>query len=271
MNYRHIYHAGSFTDVFKHWILSLIIEKLCIKDTPFCLLDSHAGLGLYDLQHPHAQKTLEYKVGIEKLLDKQLDVDFQKYIAIVNKYMEEKGLYPGSAAIMHSFLRPADRLLLSELHPEDFAILQNNFKHDRRVKIFNQDAYIFLKANLPPKERRGLIFIDPPFEQTNELEQVYAALKESLKRFATGVYVIWYPIKDRKVIEKFYKQISALSLQSLLYVEICSNENIGMQLNSCGMLVINPPWKLAETINASMPKLLQYLQFDHGTFKVVQI
>lgn len=269
MNYRHIYHAGNFADVFKHWILTLILDKLSLKPSPFCLLDMHGGLGVYNLNHTHAQKTLEYKSGIEQLLSKQLAPEFQSYIDIVRRFAEQENLYPGSVAIMQAYLRENDRLFIAELHPEDYKILCENFNNDKRIKIFNQDSYATLKSLLPPKERRGLILIDPPFEQVDEFTRIVTALMEAIKRFATGMYIIWYPIKDRKIVEKFYKEININVLQPKLYIEIHANEQVLNQLNSCGMLIINPPWKLAELLRANMPELLKYLNFSHGTYLLV--
>lgn len=268
MNYRHIYHAGNFADVFKHWILTSILTKLCIKPSPFCLFDTHAGLGLYDLQHANAQKTLEFKSGIEQLLDKNVAPEFTAYINIVMQYKKQHGMYPGSAAIMQEFCRDNDRLILSELHPEDYEVLHGNFKFDKRVKTLHQNGYTTLKALLPPAERRGLILIDPPFEETNEFEQIVNSIKESLKRFATGIYAIWYPIKDRKQLHKFYRDIEKLPIANAFYVELHANESILNQLNSCGMLIINPPWQLQETLEHSMPQLISYLNFKHGTFEL---
>lgn len=271
MNYRHIYHAGNFADVFKHWVLTLILEKLCQKDTPFCLLDTHSGLGLYDLDQPQAQNTLEFKTGVAKLLQHKVDPIFAPYVNLVKESMEIHKAYPGSAAIMQAFLRAKDRLLLNELHPEDFAVLQQNFVGDRRIKLFNQDAYQCLKALLPPPERRGLILIDPAFEKKDETTQIVQGIEAALKRFATGIYVIWYPIKDRQLITKFYTAMRRLSLPPSISVELHANQNIGTQLTSCGLIVLNPPWKLVENLTGNLPKLLQYLDFSHGTYNILEL
>lgn len=268
MNYRHIYHAGNFADVFKHWVLTLILQKLCQKDKPFFLLDTHAGLGFYDLHHVNAQNTLEYTTGIDRFIKHKVALEFEQYVQIVNQYIQQYNIYPGSPAIMQHFLRSDDRLFLNELHKDDYLVLRENFESDRRVKILHEHAYQCLKALMPPKERRGLILIDPAFEERDEIEQLINATAEALKRFATGIYVIWYPIKDRKIIEKFYRKLSTLPLPQSVYVELHANENIGTQLSSCGLVIINPPWQLVETLQENMPLLLKYLNFSQGTYKI---
>jgi 23S rRNA (adenine2030-N6)-methyltransferase len=268
MNYRHIYHAGNFADVFKHWILTLILDKLCVKDAPFCLLDTHAALGFYDLQHAHAQKTQEYKSGIARVLEHSPTPAFRSYVDIVNKYQHDHNAYPGSGAIMHEYLRDNDRLILNELHPEDYQALIDNFKGDKRVKIMQQDAYVCIKALLPPKERRGLILIDPPFEKTDELVKIITSIKDGLQRFATGIYAVWYPIKDRKQIAKFYRDLATLDLKNSLGIELHANDSILDQLHSCGMIIINSPWKLREELEANLPILIKYLELSKGTYKL---
>lgn len=269
MNYRHIYHAGNFADVFKHWVLTLILDKLCTKPTPFFLLDAHGGLGFYNLHDIQAQKTLEYKSGVELLANQTTGPSFKAYVEIVRSY-SQANIYPGSVAIMQSYLRENDKLFAAELHPEDYQTLHENFKNDKRIKVLNQDAYMTIKALLPPKERRGLILIDPPFEQVDEFAKITVALQEALKRFATGIYAVWYPIKDRKLVDQFYNKINATVSQSKLRIEIYANEQVLNQLNNCGMLIINPPWQLAEVLKSNMPQLLQYLNFTHGTFRIIE-
>jgi len=266
MNYRHIYHAGNFADVFKHWILTLLLEKLIQKPTRFFVLDTHAGLGSYNLQHLNAQKTLEQDSGIKKLMPHKLADDFIAYYNIVTQDNPLLAFYPGSPKIIQHYLRAADKLFAAELHPEDFLVLQANFNYDKRVKVLNQNGYQAIKALLPPAEKRGLIFIDPPFEITDEFAQIVAALSTALKRFAHGIYAIWYPIKDRTAVEKFYIQMANLPITKAFYIELHANALILNQLNSCGMLIINPPWQIEQTLMNNMPKLIEYLNFTRGTF-----
>jgi len=271
MNYRHIFHAGNFADVFKHWILTLVLEKLVEKPAPFCIIDTHAGLGMYDLKDANARKTLEYATGVQLFLESNVDPSFQSYYKIVNEFKKEFDLYPGSPAIISEFLRSNDRLWCAELHPEDYLVLQQNFRNDKRIKTLHQDGYTTLKALLPPNERRGLIFIDPPFEQKNEVEQLIESLKEGLKRFAHGIYAIWYPIKDKNLVNKFYRDLIDLSITDSFYVELHANTVVSNQLSSCGMVIINPPWKLKEKLKDKMPLLLKYLHMDQGKFRIQEL
>ena len=267
MNYRHIYHAGNFADVFKHWILTLLLAKLTEKTTPFCIVDTHAGLGQYDLNNPNSQKTLEYSSGIEKIMTQIPGPAFTDYYKIIaDNY--KNNIYPGSPKIIQSFLRQNDRAFLSELHPEDYKVLCANFNNDKRIKIFNQDAYQTVRAVLPPLEKRGLVLIDPPFEQTDEFKQIIKALQQGLKRFAHGMYAIWYPIKDHDLVEEFYRDLASLKLEKVLRIEIHANTQILNGLNSCGMVIINPPWQLEQQLEDNMPKLLEYLAFESGSYSI---
>lgn len=271
MNYRHIFHAGNFADVFKHWILTLILEKLIEKPTPFCVIDSHAGLGLYNLKDPQAQKTLEYTSGVETFLKKQSDPSFETYYKIVFSFMTSMGLYPGSPAIIQDFLRSDDKLWCSELHPQDYLVLKQNFDSDSRIKVLHKDGYQSIRALLPPAQRRGLVFIDPPFEEKDEVEQLLTALKNGLKRFSHGIYAVWYPIKDQGLVQKFYRELIDLDLKESFYVEFHANSNVSNQLSSCGMLLINPPWQLDRKLKESLPLLLKFLDLENGGFKIQKL
>ncbi len=258
MNYSHSYHAGNFADVFKHAILVSLIEALQRKESGFCYIDTHAGAGLYDLSSDTAQKSKEYKSGISLLLDQSCHDNIMTYVNCVKKANPESELryYPGSPYIAHSLLRAQDRMVLSELHPSVYQTIKERFAHDKRVSTHRLDAYQSLKAFLPPKERRGLILIDPPYEQQNEFSHLINTLPLALKRFATGVYAIWYPIKDRPPIERFYQELKKLIEQPMLIAELCIYpESSAQHLNGCGMLIINPPWQLDKQINGYLPQL----------------
>ncbi len=268
MNYRHIYHAGNFADVFKHWILTLLLEKLLEKPTPFFVLDTHAGLGIYDLKHINAQKTLEQDSGVQRILHAKLAPAFQAYYDILCTDNNPSERYPGSPKIIQAFLREHDRLFAAELHAEDYATLRDNFKYDKRIKVLHQSGYEAIKALLPPLERRGLVLIDPPFEKTDEFKQIIAALQDGLARFAHGIYAIWYPIKEQLQVHRFYEKLDRLPISKYLYVELHANEAILEQLNSCGLAIINPPWQLEQKLQENMPRLLQYLHLANGSFKL---
>lgn len=254
MNYRHIYHAGNFADVFKHIILICLLESLKKKDTAFCYLDTHAGIGTYDLQQVEAQKTQEYHLGIEKILQQAVIPysEIQTYIDIVKSFNTGEALryYPGSPCIARDLLRPQDRMIICELHPDDFFLLKQEFRHDPQVAVHHQDAYLAMKAFLPPQEKRGLVLIDPPYEKTNELDQIIKSMELALKRWAGGIYAIWYPIKDKVFHERLQKKLRELTDKEILFTEfsIPAVDPLHMTLSSNGVAIINPPWLLDQKI-----------------------
>lgn len=254
MNYRHIYHAGNFADVFKHSILTLLIQNLLRKDTPFCYLDTHAGIGVYNLLSILAQKTKEYELGIARILKcENHPAELDKYLAIVKKLNVNNmtiSNYPGSPYIAYSLLRPIDRMILLELHHEDIFTLKEKFFNNKQVSVHHYDGYQGLKAFLPPKERRGLVLIDPPFEQPDEFEQIIAGLKVALTRWATGIYAIWYPIKDIKAVNQFKFNLHNLGIKNLLIKELIIEkyDTTSNAFRGCGMAIINPPWQFDQLV-----------------------
>src|SRR3546814_577166 len=229
MNYRHAYHAGNFADVVKHAVLALAIARLKVKDAPFCVIDTHAGIGRYDLGAPAASKTGEYKTGIARLLARDpetLPDELRPYLAAVKALnggaLKNGGLrwYPGSPRLVRSLLRRQDRLVALELHPEDAAALAALFERDPQVKVQQADGYGGLKALLPPRERRGLVLIDPPFEERGEFERLVQGLRQAYRRWATGHYVIWYPIKGRPPVAAFHDALKATGIERILTVEL---------------------------------------------------
>jgi len=264
MNYRHIYHAGNFADVLKHYILSLVMQKMHEKEAPFCAIDTHAGIGLYDLSTQEVGKTLEYQGGIQKIFDRpSVEASFEAYLKIVAGYnlgQTQLTYYPGSPCILKAFLRKQDRLRLSELHPEDYETLRQLFKHNSQVEVFHQNGYVSLKSLLPPPERRGVILIDPPFEKRDEFNHLLKGIQEAYKRFATGIYLIWYPLKDKTSIQKFYADIKALYIPKILCVEFYTNEiEASLKLSGCGLIIINPPWQIDKVLTSTLQILLSYL------------
>jgi 23S rRNA (adenine2030-N6)-methyltransferase len=263
MNYRHIYHAGNRCDVFKHLILALILQKFTEKDTPFCVLDTHAGIGEYDLDSVEAQKTNEAREGILALLAANPSAAcLQPYLQCV-KNTAETMRYPGSPLIARAFIRPTDRLILCELHAQDAHTLKQHFHHDPQVHIHHRNGYEALGALLPPTEKRGLILIDPPFEKTDEFSTMALALRGALKRFRQGVFALWYPIKGRAMVEDFYAQLQSHSLPEALQIEWLFFPTLQPdRLNGCGMLILNPPWQLEAHVAQSMEIIAQALGIE---------
>ena len=249
MNYRHAYHAGNFADVMKHALLALVIEHMKKKDKPFFLLDTHAGTGATDLTGVEAQKTGEYLNGIARLLDTSAPHPLlAPYLDAVRALGGTPlARYPGSPALMTHLARAEDRLAFCELHPEDAGTLHLNFRRDARVKTHEMDGYTALKAMLPPKERRGIILIDPPFEQRDEYARLVEALAEAHRRFATGTYMIWYPLKDPAVSGEFLERLAADGPPKTLALELQVMATDPMRMTGSGMIVVNPPFVLTET------------------------
>ncbi len=271
MNYRHIYHAGNFADVVKHATLALLIERLKAKDTPFCVLDTHAGIGRYDLSAPEAQKTGEFRAGVLRLLEaerRRLPAELDPYLSVVRGLNKGKpGLrwYPGSPRLALDLMRPQDRLVLFELHPDDARTLGALFAGDRRVSVTNADGYIALKAVLPPKERRGLVLIDPPFERKDEFERLARGLRHAHRRWATGQYALWYPIKARAPVQAFHDTLRASGIARILAAELLLRPATDPeQLNGCGLILVNPPWRMDATLKALLGKLAEFFAAARG-------
>jgi 23S rRNA (adenine2030-N6)-methyltransferase len=259
MNYRHAFHAGGFTDVLKHATLALVIEHLKTKEQPFCFVDTHAGIGRYDLWSEPAQRTGEYRAGILKVVRDPLP-ELAPYLELV-RAMNGGGphvrWYPGSPGLVQALARPQDRIVLLELHPEDARTLAAAFADDRRVQVQQADGYIGLKALLPPKERRGCVLIDPPFEVTDEFERIVRGLGHAHRRWATGTYVIWYPIKHRGPVQAFHDALAATGIRRILVAELLLRADTDPdQLNGSGLAIVNPPWRLAESLERMLPALL---------------
>ncbi len=264
MNYRHIYHAGNFADVFKHIILIALIERLKLKEAAFFALDTHAGIGMYDLKSEEAQKTNEADGGISKFYFREVRNPLIKtYIEIIKKYNPDGGLnyYPGSPVLVSNLMRQQDRFIANELHPEDVETLKiNNANLYRKFKILNFDAYQTLRSNLPPKEKRGLVLIDPPFEKTDELETLTESLKQALKKWGNGVFMIWFPIKQTLDIDLFYNNIIANNFPKATAIECLLNyRNAPKDLNGCGVVIINTPWQFEQTIKELKSELQEYI------------
>jgi 23S rRNA (adenine2030-N6)-methyltransferase len=276
MNYRHAYHAGNFADAFKHIVLVALIKAMSRKDKPFCFLDTHAGIGIYDLMATAAKKSGEADSGITKIYNApNPPALIQDYLACVAQFNEltpdQLRYYPGSPGFARRLLRPQDKMVLTELHEDDWQSLKKNFPHYKQVAIHHQDGYQALKAFLPPKERRGLTLIDPPYEKPNELTTVVTALAEAVTRFATGVFALWYPIKDSRSLTKLHHAFQNKLPYPLLITELCIYpETLGTELNGCGMLIVNPPWQLHETIQEILPWLWNVLSPNkQGRYNII--
>jgi len=268
MNYRHAFHAGGFSDVLKHAVLALVIEHLKRKATPFCVVDTHAGIGAYDLAGAAAGRTGEWQGGIAKVLaDATAPPSLAPYLDAVRGLNPDGALrfYPGSPLVARHLMRRGDRLMACELHPEDAALLADSFRGDGQVKVTALDGWLALKSFMPPKERRGLVLIDPPFEAVEEFDRILRGLRDGLRRWATGVYLVWYPVKHRAVVAAFHDDIVAAGIPRVLVAELSVAPLVDTgPLAGAGMLVVNPPWQLDDTLRALLPWLARTLGRDGG-------
>ncbi|WP_266170098.1 23S rRNA (adenine(2030)-N(6))-methyltransferase RlmJ [Dyella subtropica] len=275
MNYRHAYHAGNFADVLKHTVLLALIEALRAKPTPFCVIDTHAGSGCYALDSHEAGKTGEYKDGIVRLLFPDLHKTdtsnagslpplLRRWLdAILDLPGNEDGLklYPGSPLQVANAMRAEDSAQLCELHPEEATRLRELFRLDHRVHVHERNGYEALKALLPPKEKRGLVLIDPPYEaQEAEYRVIEQALKAALQRWPTGMYAVWYPIKQRSQVQPFLRWTQRCGARRVLRAELLVHpDDSPLRLNGSGMVILNAPWKLDDALREPLRALSRLL------------
>jgi 23S rRNA (adenine2030-N6)-methyltransferase len=291
MNYRHAYHAGNFADVVKHATLALVIEHLKLKPAPFRIIDTHAGLGRYDLGADEAVRGGEWQGGIGRLLTAPLPPDIAEILApyLATIAAENPALapgappavYPGSPRIARHLLRAGDQLVVNELHPDDHATLDALFARDRQTRVLALDGWAALKSLLPPKERRGIVLVDPPFEEPGELARLTQGLREAARRFATGTIILWYPIKDLRPVFAFRREVEELGLEKVLGVELLIRDPerdatrpppdqrsaagpTGPGLAGCGLVILNPPFLLKATLDVLIPFLASRLAQGPG-------
>lgn len=260
LSYRHIYHAGNFADVFKHVVLLQILRALLRKETPFFVLDTHAGIGRYELALAEAQKNREFENGVARLLEcadpPAAVADYLEQVYAQNPRGHDLAYYPGSPCLIRALLRAQDRLVLSELHPADYVELKRLFAGDKQAAVHQQDAYRGLKAFLPPAERRGLVLIDPPYERKDEYERVAENLAAACKRWPTAIYMIWYPILSRSLATRFHQAVMATGIRKILCAELCIDADTDRTaFVGSGLLIVNPPWQLQEELAAQLPWL----------------
>ena len=272
MNYRHAFHAGNHADVLKHYVLSRLIALLSRKEAAFAYLDSHAGIGLYDLRGDQASRTGEWLEGIARLWQ-ATDVpdpllDYLEVIRAMNPDGELRH-YPGSPELARLLTREQDRLHLNEKHPEDGRLLKENMHGDRRVAVHLGEGWYVPRALLPTREKRALLLIDPPFEQVDEMERCAQSLSEAIGRMRQAVVAIWYPIKDLRQLRRFYSDLQKSKAPKLLRVELyVHSTDEAARLNGSGLVISNPPWGLEDELKQILPWLSQLLGQSQGGWRM---
>ncbi|OBX09309.1 23S rRNA (adenine(2030)-N(6))-methyltransferase RlmJ [Gallibacterium genomosp. 3] len=263
LSYRHSFHAGNYADVLKHIVQLLILEALQQKEKGFLYLDTHAGAGLYSLQSFEAEKTAEFTEGIGYLWERDdLPEIVRHYLQQVKQInpKDKLNFYPGSPLLAANLLRPQDRAILTELHPSDYPLLRKNMQKFSNIQVKRENGFQQLKSALPPKERRGFVLIDPPYELKEDYQLVVEAIVEGYKRFATGTYAIWYPVVLRQQIKKMIHSFEATQIRKILQIELgIRPDSTQRGMTASGMIVINPPWKLESQMREILPYLSEVL------------
>jgi 23S rRNA (adenine2030-N6)-methyltransferase len=271
-SYIHRYHAGAYADVHKHLALVALVEQLRKKETPFCVLDTHAGEGLYDIHDAKSQKTAEFKKGFRQLIDlENAPALVQGYLDIIQEYNPgpSKHIYPGSPAIIAHLLRPQDKAICIEGHPQASAQLQQNFKRNQAIHIHDRDSLEGMQALVPFKEKRGLIFIDPSYEVKTEYQQIPKALLMSYTRFPQGIYAIWYPLLPAKSHQEMLTAIQRSSLTKVWYCEWIpypQPQEEGVGLMGSGLVIVNTPWQFDKTMKETFLWLNKHV-YQKGQFR----
>lgn len=269
MNYRHAFHAGNFADVFKHALLARLLVYLAKKDAPFRVIDTHAGEGAYDLASEEAERSPEWRGGIARLADlsaagEEVRDLLAPYLDIVGPLDAEgrPARYPGSPLIAQALMRAQDRAVFCELRPEAFEALRRRLRRDERAKAVQIDGYTGLPAFVPPKERRGLVLIDPPFERRDEYDALFAAFREAHSKWPTGVYALWHPIKDASA-KGFYRALAESGVRRVLQLELSVGGETA-RLSRAGLVVVNPPFVFEDEARALLSFLARRLEQGEG-------
>ncbi|HVY19551.1 MAG TPA: 23S rRNA (adenine(2030)-N(6))-methyltransferase RlmJ [Bauldia sp.] len=271
MNYRHAFHAGNFADVVKHATLALLIERLKAKDAAFRVIDTHAGVGMYDLAGDEAGRTGEWILGIGRLWETQRDAALD---ALLAPYLEcvaaangsgPLARYPGSPWIARHLFRRQDRLTAVELHPEDAAALETLFAGDIQVRTIALDGWLALGAFVPPKERRGIVLVDPPYEERAEFDTMLDAFMGAYRKWPTGIYALWYPVKDLAAVDRFRVGLAKSGIRRLLRAELTVRDrNAEGTFNGTGLVICNPPWQFADALETLLAGLVPILGQGEG-------
>ena len=274
MNYRHAFHAGGFVDVMKHIILTRLIEYLKLKPGAFRVIDTHAGLGRYSLTGDEARRSPEWMDGIGKLLKAELAAKpkalIEPYLDVVASENPNNTLarYPGSPLVARKLFRPQDRLSALELHPKDARELGKHFDGDVQARVTALDGWLALNAYVPPKEKRGLVLVDPPFEEPGEWERLVEGLAKAHKKWATGIYALWYPLKEPREVNGFVAGLKATGIKRMMRAELLVERAVAGKLYGSGMILVNPPFVLEDELKTILPALVKALGRDGASHRI---
>ena len=281
MNYRHAFHAGGFADVIKHIVLVRILSYLQDKPAAFRVIDTHAGAGIYDLTSDEGRRGGEWLTGIARVMQARFS---EKTAPLVKPYLDivrafnparELASYPGSPLIARALLRPQDRMTACEVEPKARKRLIDALRRDTQARVVDLDGWLALPAFVPPKERRGLVLIDPPYEQKDEFDRLAAGFSEAFAKWPTGSFMLWYPVKSRRATDTLARYVTEAvgagpSPGKCLRLEFSvAPQAVGGALASAGLLIVNPPWKLIGELKAILPELEKPLgQGGAGRFRL---
>ena len=275
LSYRHAFHAGNFADVLKHAVLTNVLEYMTRKDKGYTYIDSHSGAGMYQLTEEYAQKTGEYKQGIAKLINNDdIPEALEEYIALIQSFnqAEELKLYPGSPAVAKEFSRRQDSAHLFELHSTEINYLTEFCQRWSKAHVKQSDGYQGILSLLPPPSRRGVVLIDPPYELKEDYAKAVKTIISAYKKFATGTYILWYPVVKRELIDKMREQFIASDVKNVLQVEFCMQKDTDAYgMTGTGLYIVNPPWQLTQQLEAIMPYLKDKLGDSQSSYSLEQI
>lgn len=274
MNYRHAFHAGNFADVIKHIILTRLIEYLKLKPAAFRVIDTHAGIGRYSLTGDEAKRSPEWMDGVAKLLKADLAAKpkalIQPYLDVIAGENQNGTLarYPGSPLLARKLFRPQDRLSALELHPADYRKLRDLLEGDVQARVSELDGWLALNAYVPPKEKRGLVLVDPPFEEEGEWTRLVEGLAKAHKKWATGLYALWYPLKEPREVNRFATDLKATGIPKMLRAELLVERAVAGKLYGSGMILVNPPFVLEDELKSILPALVKALGRDGASHRL---
>ncbi|TPH14440.1 23S rRNA (adenine(2030)-N(6))-methyltransferase RlmJ [Litorilituus lipolyticus] len=275
LSYRHGFHAGNFADVLKHSVLTLVLDYMTRKEKGFSYIDSHSGAGMYQLEDKFSQKTGEYKDGIGKIIkDINAPESLMTYLNLIKQlnHDDELNIYPGSPGIAKEFVRRQDASHLFELHPTDNELLNNFCYRWKKSFIKQSDGYQGVLGLVPPPTRRGVVLIDPPYELKEDYPKAVNTIIKAYKKFATGTYILWYPVVQRHWVEQMQQTFTQSEVKNVLQVEYCQkadSEEYGM--TGTGLFVVNPPWQLAAQLEEILPYLKSKLGNEESTYALTQL